>query len=345
MKFKIWVRSFLRFDAFTIFTYLTFLIVLFTINYTLGNFYYVSNPNPYGLSNTYIKLTQTTNTEVDYSSIVDYNMESIRIIASTDQEDVIGLFDPSMFYYINATKATQPAILRYFSADDYKNKRDVSVAINLCQVGNFDSLQTTSSLTNTSVINCLQSPYFDDEHNLSLAKNLFSITGKQGTQVYIDSNHKNVLQEIKNKFTEAGFQEDRHNTFVNLNIINSIVYSSDIKYPRFLLITSLGFLMLYMVVCQATIGKNRKKIMISIMSGGSYYKIMYELIGKSWIKSFMLCASSYLIIRSLSWFDYNHTSLLNFMIIFICYQLYISVIYNILYYFSYHKIKKDRGIR
>lgn len=336
------MRKFLRLNQFDIFSVILFMILILTVNYTFANYYFNnSNDIPFGLSDNAVVLKSRNGNNVPYSDIIDLDKNTdIRIITTTKNKKVIGIYDPSMYYYVNSTKFTLPVALRYFSKEDYSSKANTSIAINQCSLGESqgEDMDNIGLRFNTTIINCLESSPLANNDTV-IIKNLFSIPNQSNSTIYIDSSRINQIKDVQKDFEKNGFVKVNTKK-LNINIVNSLYQSYQSKYPKFLIISSFTLLMLYIVICYSIIEKNKNKMYINIVNGGSFAQILYHMNINTLIKNITYCCiSSCLLIVYLIYLNKNYFSFLNYITVFLCYLFYEVSVYVTMSYFIYRKLK------
>ena len=225
------------------------IIAVFGINYLVGSDF--SNIY-YGMTRDfrYFEKLRDNNITLDFLKKYD----DIKVIAKTNNDSVIGVYDPSMFYYSNSSKIISNGEYRYFSTYDYKKNSNVSIlsypVVEMLNNGitiSQSEIKYFEEEYNTDIIYVfdLYSEIFQAEEDIKIAKNLYSIDIRDITSIYIDSDSNRIINEATSKLISAGF---------NLKSkANSIYETIKISfkgrlYVKFFLISTILFYILFIVV-------------------------------------------------------------------------------------------------
>lgn len=225
------------------------IIAVFGINYLVGSDF--SNIY-YGMTRDfrYFEKLRDNNITLDFLKKYD----DIKVIAKTNNDSVIGVYDPSMFYYSNSSKIISNGEYRYFSTYDYKKNSNVSI-LSYPVVEMFNNGMTISQSEikyfeeeyNTDIIHVfdIYSEIFQAEEDIKIAKNLFSINRGDITSIYIDSDSNRIINEATSKLISAGFNiKSKANS-----IYETIKISFKGRlYVKFFLISTILFYILFIVV-------------------------------------------------------------------------------------------------
>ncbi|MGY3776029.1 hypothetical protein [Helcococcus sueciensis] len=166
------------------------LAFLMGFNYLIGNSFY---NNKYNMPKDYLEFEKVNDSDFNLDELKNY--KDINIIAETNDETIIGLYNPDNNYYINSSKILNADIFRYFSNDDYIQNKNVSIYIgsirDLMQKSEIDFTPLENRF-NTEIIN-----YFDYdasiyENDIILVKNLFSIDSNEITKLYVFSENGDI---------------------------------------------------------------------------------------------------------------------------------------------------------
>lgn len=193
---------------------LSFFVILFLANCSilLGLNYLVSNlelNNKYGMSSNVMSFNVVDSSLLNFNYILEN--ENIRVIAETDNKSIIGLYDPSYYYYINANKIISPSEFRYFSSEDYTSNSNVSIYIeDLSEVlQNEDrfNIVDINNKYNTKIINILDKDSEIYADNIKLVKNLFSLEKSSIKKIYIDADDSFVSRKLdKSRLLKMGLE-------------------------------------------------------------------------------------------------------------------------------------------
>lgn len=165
------------------------LAFLMGFNYLLGA---TSHDNKYNMPKNYLEFEKINQANFN---LAELKGKEINVIAETDNEEIIGLYDSEYKYYIETSKILSAYELRYFSNDDYIQNKNVSIYIgsirDLMQKSEIDFTPLENRF-NTEIIN-----YFDYdasiyENDIILVKNLFSIDSNEITKLYVFSENGDI---------------------------------------------------------------------------------------------------------------------------------------------------------
>lgn len=94
-------------------------IVVLGLNYVVGGDLIYPD---YSMSKNFVKLKADKSISKDnnFDFLLEY--DDIKVVAETNQNGLIGLYNPTMDYYYNSNGFNELGRLRYFSMDDYRDK-------------------------------------------------------------------------------------------------------------------------------------------------------------------------------------------------------------------------------
>ena len=200
------ITNFSKKLSFLIISFLANCAILLGLNYLQAN---LNLENKYGMSNKVMSFAVVDSTLLDLSCLLEYN--DIKVIAETSNQSIIGVYDPSYFYYINANKIISPKEFRYFSSEDYISKANVSIYIeNLSKVldnsSSFNILEKNKRYS-TEIINILDKDSEIYSDKVKIVKNLFSLKDTSIEKIYIDTNNS-ISNELllKNRLSKMGLR-------------------------------------------------------------------------------------------------------------------------------------------
>ena len=110
-------------------------IVVLGLNYIVGRDLIYPD---YDMSENFVKLKSNgnnSNKKNDFDFLLEF--DDIKVIAETNRNGLIGLYNPTMDYYYKSTKFNALGRLRYFSMEDYKDKVKVGIIIRDIVSGEF----------------------------------------------------------------------------------------------------------------------------------------------------------------------------------------------------------------
>lgn len=171
------------------------LAFLMGFNYLIGNSFY---NNKYNMPKDYLEFEKVNDSDFNLDELKNY--KDINIIAETNDETIIGLYNPDNNYYINSSKILNADIFRYFSNSDYIQNRNVSIYVGpllyeMNQNGDID-LSPLENKFDTEIIN-----YFDYKSDIyespvELVKNLFSIDSNNIRKLYLFNENKKIDSSV-----------------------------------------------------------------------------------------------------------------------------------------------------
>lgn len=225
------------------------IVIVFGINYLVGSDF---SKIYYGMSRDFVHFERVETKDTSLDFLKEY--EDIKVIAQTNDNSIIGVYDPNMFYYINSSKVIYNGHYRYFSQNDYIKNSNVSIVsypvVEMLNNGisiRQSEIKYFEEEYNTDIIHIfdIYSEIFQAEEDIKIAKNLFSINIGDITSIYIDSDSNRIINEATSKLISAGF---------NLKSkANSIYETIKISfkgrlYVKFYLISTILFYILFIVV-------------------------------------------------------------------------------------------------
>lgn len=305
-------------------------IILLSANYIIAN---DIEDAPYKLSRNAIVLQVESSSNEKNNGFDFLNMnKDITVIAETNDKSVIGLYDPSMKYYINSTKFVNPTIFRYFSEEDYNNNHKVGIVIDsidrimqkdLTSI-NYSNLEDFYDI---DIINIFDTNSLIAEENTRVVMNLFSIEPSKIKTIYIDSYDSNKLEELKNGIKKCGYAE----TSIDSNkSILKIVYNSLTggKYIQLMIHSSIFVFLLSVYIFMIYLSKYDKYVDISRICGASYMDILKLLFMRvCLITILMILVSSVLTLNYLENINKNYMTLFN------CFKLQICLVTSYMFVF------------
>lgn len=286
-------------------------IIILSINYMIGN---DIKESPYGLSENYVILHSDNNVSKKNMGFDFLNLnKNITVIAETNDKLVIGLYDPNMKYYINATKFINPKIFRYFSSEDYTNKHKVGIVIDsISNVERNIDMSKIEKFYKIDVINIFDTNSLIAQNNPRVVMNLFAIEPSKISTIYIDSYDINKIEEAKNEIKKYGYEEMRIN---NEKSIIRTIYNSlqGKKYVKFIMYSSgfAYFSLLYVLAVYLL--KYDKYLYISRMVGATFTSILKLVFTHILLICIIIdLISSCLMLVYLESINKNYMTLLNF---------------------------------
>lgn len=245
--------------------------LLFAFNYLVFGAYYKYK---YDLGTDYLQFTKTNKSKnSDFSFLLDY--EDLSLVAESNKDDsVVALYDPSMYYYTSSSKIISPQDLRYFSKDDYINKKNVSVLLadqESILSGKIDEkMQGLEDKYSTNIINTFdyKSAISSSSRNLKLIKNLFSVNTSDIDHIYMRNYLKEKESDLISHFEQAGFKQNKDNIFQLLQRFIVTNWNTSL-YTRAILL-SLGIIYMILIFFTEIYSRRLKKdVLISRIYGAS----------------------------------------------------------------------------
>lgn len=256
-----------------LFIFLINICIIFGLNYLIAN---TEGDNEYSMSSDYLKFKNNKRRkDIDLSFLLNDN--KISVVAETNDSKVIGIYDPSMIYYLNSSKIISLSKYRYFSYDDYINKKNVSILIDsIHDVVNGKSSLNYESIEkkyNTNIINIFDFSSDIYEQGVLLVKNLFSINTNEISKIYIQNYENENKENIIKKFSSLDFIEEKDDYFTFFiklikKSLNTKLYTKAILFSVLIIYTILIFL------TYSYINKFYDFVLISKIYGGNFYNIV-----------------------------------------------------------------------
>lgn len=252
------------------------IITIFGIDYLVGSDY----TNMYfSMSRNFKVFEKSKDSENSLEFLKDY--DDVKVVGVTDDEEVIGVYDPKMFYYVNSSKVIVYGYYRYFSDEDYVDNENVSIlsypVINYMEVSGTtikrSGIKKYEDEYKTNIINVfdVSSDIFDYDKDIKIAKNLFSIPNKYIRKIYIDSNDEEILKNISYEFFERGFKSKGGASSVFNSI--KVAFNGRIYVKHFLINTIFAYI-LFIFISYIFFKKNSKYYNIKRLSGAKLTDII-----------------------------------------------------------------------
>lgn len=315
--------------------------LIFAFNYLVSGAYYKYK---YDLGTDYLQFTKTnTSKNSDFSFLLYY--EDLSLVAETNKDDsVVAIYDPSMHYYINSSKTNSSESLRYFSKDDYINKKNVSVLLaDLESIFNGkidEKLQGFEDKYDTKIINVLadNSAIAIENKNLKLIKNLFSINTSDIDHIYMRNHPKEKENDLISHFEQAGFKQNKDSLFQLLQ--RFIVMNWNTSLYTHAILLSLGIIYMILIFFTEIYSRRLKKdVLISRIYGASLKDYINLHLKDHIVKVFLgLLVSTILTIFYLEIFGHRDIKL-DFIVVSFVSVLLITFFISIFKIIKYFKMK------
>lgn len=205
-------------------SFLTFILISLHINCVLQN-YYFSYSEKYGMLS-YSTFIKDTTDEIDLHTLLyEENLDSTLLLIKDEKPAVIGVYDPHNMYYMHSNNTQIPELFRYFSKQDYQNKKAVAICVNGYSSGNNSDYEKIAKKYGfDEVINTLE--YTKFSYPVRFIQNIFSMKYNEGDQLYVYGENTNSVKDI---LIENGFTELKEH--LNLNIFEAF---KNIEYSYFI---------------------------------------------------------------------------------------------------------------
>lgn len=162
---------------------------------------------PFDLSPDFISLKAPETGRAKTEAVMDVEEDSnITLISQYEGEEYMGIYDPAYYFY--KEKAVDFfGELRYFSREDYEEKKSVGV-----YVSDQHNVMTGYSEMESAVTPMVEELLFSVNPSSSLYKENVTYIANQmcleelGDQVFIDSEVRKARNHIKEKLLEAGYR-------------------------------------------------------------------------------------------------------------------------------------------
>ncbi|MET3617895.1 hypothetical protein ABID14_001530 [Peptoniphilus olsenii] len=242
-------------------------VLILGTNYLFGD---IKFDNVYSLSNNHILLEKDKkdNSIEELQFLQGY--DDIVAIAETNNESLIGIYDPSMEYYVAATKFINPNDFRYFDTEDYKEKNKVGIvitSIDKIKKGGISEIddELIRKYYNLDIIN-----YFDTSSkivykNLRIVENLFALDSNVINKIYIDSDNLKELKTVKESMKDLGYIEIKPN---NSSIVSSFIKSflDSTSHSRTVIMTLLAVFIAEVYVLNLYVSEMKKRYSVKFSS-------------------------------------------------------------------------------
>lgn len=262
-----------------------FLLLVLNCNLVLGLNYVVGRDliyPDYDMSENFVKLKsndKNSNKKKDFDFLLEY--DDIKFIAETNRNGLIGLYNPTMDYYYKSTKFNALGRLRYFSMDDYREKKKVAINIDEISPDNGIKTKDTSILDIPEVKGMEYINTFDPnstiyKDGLRVVANLFALSSDTFDTIFIDSENTENLRVIKDKIKSFGYDEVGFNN--RKPLLNSIFNSLDNKYSKFIFQGVISTYLIFCYVFVVYLSKYNKYFRICLECGATFKEVLKNFI-------------------------------------------------------------------
>ena len=260
-------------------------IIILGLNYVVGRDLIYPD---YDMSENFVKLKlngKNSNKKNDFDFLLEY--DDIKVIVETNRNGLIGLYNPTMDYYYKSSKFNELGKFRYFSMDDYKNKKRVAINIDKVSPDNFVDTKDISILDISEVKNMEYINTFDPnstiyKDGLRVIVNLFALSSNTFDTIYIDSDNVKHLEEIKDKIKNLGYDEVKLNIFNNRKpLITNIFNSLSDRYAKFILQGVVATYLLFCYVFVVYLSKYNKYFRVCLECGATFKEVLKNFLKQS----------------------------------------------------------------
>ena len=265
-------------------------IVVLGLNYVVGRDLIYPD---YGMSKNFIKLKLNGNNsdkKNDFDFLLEY--DDIKVIAETNRNGLIGLYNPTMDYYYKSSNFNELGVLRYFSMEDYKDKVKVGIIIRDIVSGEFgvDDLKQLKKAKLKNLVYGIPEVedfelinVFDPNSNIYKERiqaivNLFALSSDTFDTIYIDSKNTENLKVIKDKIKSFGYDEVGFNN--RKPLLNSILNSLNNKYSKFIFQGVISTYLIFCYVFVVYLSKYNKYFIICLECGAAFKEVLKNFIKK-----------------------------------------------------------------
>lgn len=323
---------------FVLFNVLVFLVMLLSLNYSVGNYISASEDRPFHLSRNYEVYEKVQMKKNGLKSFLNNKESDYVMILETHDKETIGIYDPMMHYYLKSFKVSAPNLLRYFSKEDYIKERNVGICIDGCSLFDFTYLETLGKELNLEVINCFEnSPLAVND--IIIVHNLFSMEEHIGDYIYIDSTNQKTIHLLDEQLKNIGYQKLNKTKKTSVDLLSALKFGLESKHSFYLLFSNLMLLVLTSVTSYIYFEKMKKRIILNFFYGCTISKFLkmfflpYFLI--MMLSNIIIIGILYLIMSELL-----YLSLCEYIIVILVDCLFLMAIYSINFIKVYQEIKK-----
>lgn len=252
------------------------LAFLMGFNYLIGA---ASYDNKYNMPKNYLEFEKVNKANFNLDELKG---KQINVIAETDDEEIIGLYDPEYKYYLETSKILNADVFRYFSNDDYMQNKNVSIYIGsvkeLMQKSEID-LTSLENRFNTEIIN-----YFDYdasicEDHVVLVKNLFSIDSNKITKLYVFSENGDIDSSTIN-LLKSNFKLIKNGNFKMLKDAFNIFLFGRL-YERMISTSLVSILLIVFFSILIFFNSKKKDILINKIFGANSLSFIVNFIRRN----------------------------------------------------------------
>ncbi|MCI5997176.1 MAG: hypothetical protein PT934_00695 [Peptoniphilaceae bacterium] len=250
-------------------------IMILGLNYVVGRDLKTTD---YHMSENFVKLKSNNNvtkSENSFDFLLEY--DDVNVIAETKTEGLIGLYNPTMNYYYNASKIYELGHRRYFSMDDYREKKNVAINIDTAFDKRLDEINVEiSEVKDAEYINIFMTESDIYKSGVKVVSNLFFLSSTSFDNIYIDSENTKSLKIVKEKIKSFGYDEVEFNN--RKPLLNSVLNSLKYKYPTFIFQGVISTYVIFCYVFVVYLSKYNKYFRICLECGASFKEVLKNFI-------------------------------------------------------------------
>lgn len=294
----------------------------------------------YNMSRKFLKFQKNDNYKngLNLNFLLDY--KDVDVIVETNKRDTIGVYNPTMIYYINSSKVRSLGTFRYFSTNDYKTKSNTAIYF-VEDLDNFNNIEIEKLSENSgfNIINIFLEDSAIYKSGVKFVVNLFSLDSSDITKIYVDSKNENSLNEVRERFLNIGFSDINTSEKATIfKIAESVLYN---RYNSFVFFNSfMGYLLFCYSYC-IYLSKYKKYINLYLSYGATLTIILKNKIKVFGLLSIISFSASYILSKLyFNYLDLNYLDMLDYLSIFIFVTLTVLIITSIMILVMYVQNKK-----
>ena len=275
------MKFFSKYKKHMIYTATITLIVVFSLNYVFGS---CQKLTPEDLKSIFFKNENDDAADLSFLN----EKQDIRVRATSKDESVVYIYDPCFYWYVNSSKIISNGSYRYFSEDDYKNKRDVSIYIfeinTLLNIRGSESwrkrILNLEEKYNTKIIHVFDPNSYVTEENekVKIVKNLFSESANSLDIVKITPKEEFSASEKRDLISEMEEREFIEIQKKNSGIFETVKASlSSRAYDKMFALTLIFSYLSYVIFLFIINKEILKEAKILFISGATKKEIIWRM--------------------------------------------------------------------
>ncbi|MCI6610488.1 MAG: hypothetical protein MSH08_07035 [Ezakiella sp.] len=325
-----------------IYIFLFTAVVNMSVNYVILNDY---NGIKYGMDrNEFIfQRNKSENSSNGLDFLLKYN--DLMVIAETNNKEILGVYDPTYFYFIYSTKFISYN-KRYFSMNDYKNKTKTSIFIYPIEVilkhgyGGVN-IKYNEKKYDADIINIFD-PYStiaENNSDVKIVKNLFCLNNSEIDKIYLSGYHNHDKQKLKEAFLKNGFEPIKTKSKSILKTFSELGDARD--YVKFFFISFVSVCALFLLMFNIYIHNYYENLNVYASVGAKRKAIFMKkailLFFQCVFISLITCLINSIYLKSFNKFSLNLEYVLQIEFV-ITVAILISILINFI--FAYNKVKR-----